>query len=93
MNACGVERMAVGMSTDALVDGRSTRKLCSPNYYKKCPSTLELYFNLTAREGIYLPHLCEAHRSRDRQMISGVKSQSKFVVVAPTSSPSPIVGF
>ena len=53
MNACGVERMAVGMSTDALVDGRSARKLCSPNCYNKCPNILELYFNLAAGEGNY----------------------------------------
>nr|ABK26944.1 unknown [Picea sitchensis] len=89
MNACGVERMAVGMSTDALVDGRSTRKLCSPNCYNKCPNILELYFNLAAGEGIYLPRLCEAHRSGDRRMISEVISKSKSSLTAESFAVAP----
>merc|ERR1711915_233474 len=90
MNACGVERLAVGMSTDALADGHFTKKLCSPNCYNKCPNILDLYFNLAAGEGIYLPRLCEAHRSGDRRIISEVISESKSGIVAESFAQAPV---
>lgn len=80
--ACGVERLAVGMSTDSLVEGGFTKKLCSANCYNSCPNILQLYFNLAAGEGIYLPRLCEAHTSGDRRMMSEVLSESKSSVTA-----------
>jgi len=69
MNACGVERMAVGMSTDSLVESGFTKKLCLPGCYNKCPNIIDLYFNLAAGEGVYLPHLCEAQTTGDRRMM------------------------
>ena len=53
VNACGVERMTVGMSTDSLVERGFTKKLCSPRCYNNCPNIVDLYFNLAAGEGTY----------------------------------------
>jgi len=69
MNACGVERMTVGMSTDSLAKGGFTKKLCLPGCYNKCPNIIDIYFNLAAGEGVYLPHLCEAQKTGDRRMM------------------------
>eukprot|EP00253_Pinus_taeda_P015894 PITA_15894 len=71
-NACGSERMTVGMSSDALIEGGFIRKLCSPRCYNNCPNIVNLYFNLAAGEGIYLPRLCEAHRSANRRVMGEV---------------------
>jgi len=95
IKACGVERMAVGMSSDALMEGGFTRKLCSPQCYNNCPNIVDLYFNLAAGEGIYLPSLCEAHRSENRramsQVISGFSSiTTELCDVDPALAPSPV---
>eukprot|EP00253_Pinus_taeda_P016628 PITA_16628 len=88
-NACGIERLAVGMSSDALREGQFTRKLCSPDCYYNCPNILDLYFNLAAGEGIYLPRLCEAQRSGDRRIISEVISESLSGIVTEEFAPAP----
>lgn len=90
INACGVERMAVGMSSDALVEAGFTRKLCSPQCYNNCPNIVNLYFNLAAGEGIFLPRLCEAHRSGNRRVMGQVPFSSvvnQLFAVAPALSP------
>lgn len=56
VNACGVDRKSVGISSDALLEPQFMGKLCSPNCYQKCPNIVELYFNLAAGEG-KLPNL------------------------------------
>eukprot|EP00253_Pinus_taeda_P014161 PITA_14161 len=97
VNACGVERMTVGMSTDSLAESGFTKKLCLPRCYNNCPNIIDLYFNLAAGEGIYLPRLCESHRSGQRRMISEVASfavapatiGSGVTTISPTSAPSP----
>jgi len=97
INACGVERMTVGISTDTLAERGFTNKLCAQRCYNKCPNIIDLYFNLAAGEGIYLPRLCEAHRSGNRRIISEVISQSRsgitaesFSAASSTSAPSPV---
>lgn len=98
MNACGVERMTVGMSTDSIAERGFTNKLCSPRCYNDCPNIVDLYFNLAAGEGVYLPRLCQAHRSGDRRMMSEFGSYAAApatigfgdTTVAPTSAPSPV---
>jgi hypothetical protein len=97
MKACGVERMAVGMSTDSLAERAFTKKLCSPRCYNNCPNIVDLYFNLAAGEGIYLPRLCEAHRSGDRRMMGEFVSFAVApattgfgdLTISPTPAPSP----
>ena len=51
VEACGVDRKFVGISSDALLEPQFTDKLCSPACYQKCPNIVDLYFNLAAGEG------------------------------------------
>lgn len=51
VNACGVDRNSVGISSDALLEPQFTSKLCSPACFQKCPNIVDLYFNLAAGEG------------------------------------------
>ncbi|XP_041027070.1 uncharacterized protein LOC121267290 [Juglans microcarpa x Juglans regia] len=77
VEACGVDRNTIGISSDALLDPKATAKLCSPYCYQMCPNIVDLYFNLAAGEGGYLPDLCEKqlanpHRSMSELLGSGV---------------------
>jgi len=51
IEACGLDRNTVGISSDSLLDEHFTQKLCSPQCYKGCPNIIDLYFNLAAGEG------------------------------------------
>ena len=82
---CGVERMTVGMSAESLAESVFTEKLCSPRCYNKCPNIIDFYFNVAAGKGVYLPRLCEAHRSGDRRMIS----ENSLIPVKIPSVPIP----
>jgi len=94
INACGVERMTMGMSTDTLAETGSTKKLCSPRCYNNCPNVIDLYFSLAAGEGIYLPRLCEAHRRGDRRMIKEAISESKSSITTELFAAAPAtIGF
>lgn len=55
MNACGVERLTVGISTDNLAQRGFTKKLCAPRCYNNCRNIIDLYFNLAAGEGTVPP--------------------------------------
>ncbi|GLJ38091.1 hypothetical protein SUGI_0775420 [Cryptomeria japonica] len=59
LDACGLSRNSVGMSSDDLSNHQFTSKLCSVNCINSCPNIKELYFNLAAGEGISLPNICE----------------------------------
>eukprot|EP00253_Pinus_taeda_P022330 PITA_22330 len=98
MNACGVERMTVGLSTDTLEERGFIKNLCSPRCYNNCPNIIDLYYNLAAGEGVYLPRVCEAHRSGDRRMTSEFISPAVAPVapiifgnppISPVMAPSP----
>ncbi|KAH9309692.1 hypothetical protein KI387_037603, partial [Taxus chinensis] len=70
VEACGLQRMSVGMSTDDLSSySHFTSKLCSQKCQNRCPNVVDLYLNLAAGEGMYLPQLCEAHKTRARRMM------------------------
>ncbi|KAH9309679.1 hypothetical protein KI387_037590 [Taxus chinensis] len=70
VQACGLQRTCVGMSTDDLSsNSHFTSKLCSDKCQNSCPNVVDLYLNLAAGEGMYLPHLCEAHKTRSRRMM------------------------
>ncbi|MDO8030373.1 hypothetical protein OC709_02580 ['Planchonia careya' phytoplasma] len=51
VEACGLDRTALGISSDSLLESRFTQKLCSPQCYHGCPNIVDLYFNLAAGEG------------------------------------------
>ncbi|KAL5709315.1 hypothetical protein ACHQM5_020019 [Ranunculus cassubicifolius] len=67
VKACGVDRKAVGISSDSLLEPQSTAKICAPACYQNCPNVVDLYFNLAAAEGVFLPDLCEAQRTNPRR--------------------------
>lgn len=52
IESCGLDRHALGISSDSLLESSFTRKLCSPSCYTTCPNIVDLYFNLAAGEGI-----------------------------------------
>ena len=58
VQACGVDRNSVGISSDALLEPQFTAKLCSPACYQKCPNIVDLYFNLAAGEGKNSTTIC-----------------------------------
>ncbi|GLJ07167.1 hypothetical protein SUGI_0060250 [Cryptomeria japonica] len=82
LNNCGLDRMVVGMSSDNLMEYRFTSKLCSPQCYNTCHNIVNLYFNLAAGEGVYLPSLCKAHRSGSRRMVSEVLNGEQSSITA-----------
>ncbi|XP_050226503.1 uncharacterized protein LOC126676360 [Mercurialis annua] len=95
INACGVDRNSVGISSDALLEPLFTANLCSTACYNQCPNIVDLYFNLAAGEGAFLPDLCDAarsnpHRSMIQLMSSGVAAgpiSSEDLALAPASAP------
>ncbi|KAJ9180631.1 hypothetical protein P3X46_008847 [Hevea brasiliensis] len=86
VKACGVDRNSVGISSDALLEPQFTSKLCSPACYQKCPNIVDLYFNLAAGEGAFLPDLCDAARTNPRR--SMIQLMSSGAAPAPISSES-----
>ncbi|XP_044508101.1 uncharacterized protein LOC123227388 [Mangifera indica] len=88
ISACGVERKAIGMSSDSLLQPQFIAKLCSPQCYQACPNIVDLYFNLALGEGVHLPTLCEAQRANPRRGMFQIQSSS--AVAGPVTSPGPI---
>nr|GMD91960.1 uncharacterized protein LOC109174881 [Ipomoea batatas] len=68
VSACGVDRKSIGMSSDTLLESTFIAKLCSPACYNDCPNIVDLYFNLAAGEGAYLPDMCQKAASHRRDM-------------------------
>ncbi|XVE61991.1 hypothetical protein DITRI_Ditri06bG0082700 [Diplodiscus trichospermus] len=95
VRACGVDRNAVGISSDSLLEPQFTAKLCAPACYQKCPNIVDLYFNLAAGEGVFLPDLCDAQRTNPRRTMIELLSSGaapgpvsgSLVVEAPASAP------
>ncbi|MCO5579303.1 hypothetical protein L7F22_033158 [Adiantum nelumboides] len=57
---CGLTRLWVGLSTDALLERPFIQRLCSSSCKDHCPNILDLFTKLAIEEGVYLPNLCEA---------------------------------
>ncbi|XP_057951723.1 uncharacterized protein LOC131146267 [Malania oleifera] len=86
IKACGVDRKSLGISSDSLLESRFTHKLCSSECYQSCPNIVDLYFNLAAGEGVFLPKLCEAQMSTGvRRGMEEIRS-SGFVAAAPEAA-------
>lgn len=51
VEACGVDRKSVGISSDSLLEPQITAKLCSAACYENCPNIVDLYYNLALAEG------------------------------------------
>ncbi|XP_059667086.1 uncharacterized protein LOC132312651 [Cornus florida] len=84
IEACGLDRNALGISSDSLLESPFIQKLCSPLCYDSCPNIVDLYFNLAAGEGVFLPKLCEAQGENGRREMAEIKS-SGYVAPAPES--------
>ncbi|KAF8380253.1 hypothetical protein HHK36_027737 [Tetracentron sinense] len=80
VEACGVDRNSLGISTDSLLDSQFTQKLCSTGCYNSCSNIVDLYFNLAAGEGVFLPKLCEAQGANARRIMAEIHSSGS---VAP----------
>ncbi|MFQ6638086.1 hypothetical protein Gotur_026514 [Gossypium turneri] len=97
VKSCGLDRKSFGISSDSLLESRFTEMLCSPQCYNGCPNVIDLYFNLAAGEGIFLPKLCEAQKGNIRRGMSEIRSSGmvapgpvsgvKFWGVAPAMAP------
>lgn len=74
IKACGVDRKSLGISSDALLESRFTQKLCSVKCLTQCPNVVDLFFNLAAGEGVYLPKLCESQEGQSRRAMSELRS-------------------
>ncbi|CAM8960352.1 unnamed protein product [Rhodiola kirilowii] len=74
INACGVERKSVGIGSDSLLEAPFLAKLCSPECYQNCDNIVDLYFNLAAGEGAFLPDMCKAQNGHHRALIELVSS-------------------
>ncbi|KAJ8448717.1 hypothetical protein Cgig2_010604 [Carnegiea gigantea] len=90
IEACGLDRDTLGISSDSLLESRFTKKLCSPQCYQSCPNIVDLYFNLAAGEGVFLPNLCETQSKNPMRAKAEIKSSGINPVVlsdAPSISP------
>lgn len=97
VKACGLDRKSFGISSDSLLESRFTEMLCSPQCYNSCPNVVDLYFNLAAGEGVFLPKLCEAQGANARRGMAEIRSSGlvapgpaggvKFLGVAPANAP------
>ncbi|WJX71531.1 hypothetical protein P8452_55515 [Trifolium repens] len=96
IKSCGLDRKSFGISSDSLLESSFTQNLCSPQCYKSCPNIVDLYFNLAAGEGVFLPKLCEAQGSNARRQMAEIKSSgivapgpfhsNQFIATSPQSS-------
>lgn len=86
VEACGVDRKMVGISSDNLLEPQFTSKLCSPACYNRCPNIVDLYLKLAEGEGVYLPNLCKKQRRNPRRAL--VDLMSSGAALGPVSSAS-----
>ncbi|KAH7854869.1 hypothetical protein Vadar_018589 [Vaccinium darrowii] len=82
IDACGLERTVLGISSDSLLEAHFLQKLCSTQCYDSCPNIVDLYFNLAAGEGVFLPKLCETRGENVRRGLAEIKS-SGYVAPRP----------
>ncbi|MCO5569889.1 hypothetical protein L7F22_023603 [Adiantum nelumboides] len=60
IKSCGLQRVSVGFSTDALLENEFVRKLCLSDCRSSCPNINDLYTKLALGEGIHLDSMCDA---------------------------------
>ncbi|KAG6479664.1 uncharacterized protein LOC122020138 [Zingiber officinale] len=91
VGACGVSRGVVGISSDALLEPDFAGKLCSAACYQNCPNIVDLYFNLAAGEGVFLPELCKVQKENPRRVMAELLSSGAALGAssAPVPAPAP----
>ncbi|ONK71566.1 uncharacterized protein A4U43_C04F9970 [Asparagus officinalis] len=85
IKACGLSRSTVGISSDSLLETKFTQTLCSPQCYNVCSNIVDLYFNLAAGEGVFLPKLCEEQAAVSRRVAMEMRSSGLAPVAGPIS--------
>ncbi|WVZ15574.1 hypothetical protein V8G54_013140 [Vigna mungo] len=85
IKGCGLNRKSFGISSDSLLEIGFTKNLCSPHCYQNCPNIVDLYFNLAAGEGVFLPGLCASEGGNGRRQTAEIRS-SGLVASGPRSS-------
>ncbi|KAK3010905.1 hypothetical protein RJ639_012629, partial [Escallonia herrerae] len=90
VRACGVDRKAVGISSDSLLEPQFTAKLCSRTCYQNCPNIVDLYYNLAMGEGVFLPDLCKAQRNMPRRAMSQLLSSGAASGPASAAAQAPV---
>uniref|UniRef100_A0A7N0TTZ5 PAR1 protein n=1 Tax=Kalanchoe fedtschenkoi TaxID=63787 RepID=A0A7N0TTZ5_KALFE len=92
VRACGVDRRMVGISSDSLMEPHFIATLCSASCFQNCPNIADLYFNLAAGEGVFLPELCDKQRTNPhRAMIELMSSGEAAPGPASTSEQEKIL--
>lgn len=86
IKACGLDRKSLGISSDSLLESRFAQQLCSPQCYDSCPNVVDLYFNLAAAEGVFLPGLCEAQEGNVRRGLMADIKSAGFVAPGPVKA-------
>ncbi|KAL0430001.1 UNVERIFIED_CONTAM: hypothetical protein Sradi_0626100 [Sesamum radiatum] len=87
INACGVHRESIGISSDVFLSAEFTAHLCSPACYQNCPNIVELFFNLAAGEGLSLPALCHNQKENHRAMLAILNDGG--ATSGPMAAPAP----
>ncbi|XP_065050257.1 uncharacterized protein LOC135680303 [Musa acuminata AAA Group] len=87
VSVCGVDRNAVGISSDALLEPHFTQQLCSAACHQNCPNIIDLHLDLAAAEGIFLPDLCEAQRVNPHRAMVEILSSGAAPGLRWSSSP------
>ena len=64
VEACGLDRNSLGISSDSLLESRFREKLCSTKCSSGCPNIVDLYFSLAAAEGTFT---CRVNCATDSQ--------------------------
>ncbi|KAL1531415.1 hypothetical protein AAHA92_31557 [Salvia divinorum] len=82
IEACGLDRSELGISSDSLLEAQFAKQLCSNRCYSNCPNIVDLYFNLAAGEGVYLPKFCKARGANARREMAEIKSSGYAAPVA-----------
>ncbi|KAM0044930.1 hypothetical protein Hdeb2414_s0010g00358891 [Helianthus debilis subsp. tardiflorus] len=88
LNACGLHRKTVGISSDSLLEPHFLARLCSDSCYKNCPNIVDLYHNLAIGEGVFLANLCEVNSSKmPRRVMTTVAADGP---ISMAEAPTPI---
>ncbi|XP_059065714.1 uncharacterized protein LOC131857331 [Cryptomeria japonica] len=72
INSCGLHKITVGLSTDALDDKKTLKKICSSFCQRSCTNIFHLFTNLAAEEGTDLQRLCKSKSWFTRKVVAEV---------------------
>eukprot|EP00250_Pteridium_aquilinum_P005349 c15457_g1_i3 orf=95-613(-) len=72
IQSCGLDRMSVGISSDALVERGFAKALCSHDCQSNCPNVIDLFTNVAAGEGVALKQVCEVQAKATRREMGQV---------------------